>query len=170
MKPPTSRSLLVRHRPCRLATPGTWLALRPWQRHSLVLAVAGCVYVAYGVATVATPTSPTRESGLRWALSLAPMPFWSTLFILAGLLALASTRWPPSSKTWGYTALSGLASLWSATYLAGVAFLDSPASGLSGALVWGLVAFLWWAIAGLMNPDDLFPPTPEEPANPDGEE
>lgn len=140
-----------------------WLQLRPWQRHSLVLAVAGVVYISFGVTYIAVPLSPSRNAGLVWVLQIAPVQAWGIAFVVVGLLALASTRWPPSSKTWGYSALSGLASLWGAAYLVGVLFMDAPRQSMTGALVWLLVAFLWWAIAGLTNPDDV-PRTAEEPA------
>lgn len=49
--------------------------------------------------------------------------------------------------------MSGLAALWGSFYLAGVLVLDGRSS-LTAALVWYMVAFLWWAISGLKNPDD----------------
>lgn len=132
-----------------------WWALRPFQRHSLVLAVAGLVYIAFGSVLVGTVPSADRVSGLRLALAVAPLSVWGVLWIVAGCLAVVSARWPPASKTWGYSAMSGLAFCWAAMYLMGIVLLDAPISGASGALVWSLVGFLWWAIAGLMNPDDL---------------
>jgi biotin transporter BioY len=132
-------------------------ALRPWQRHSLVLTVAGFVYVCLGIIYLAVPLTADRAGGLRLALrltggSIAP---WAIAWIVVGTLALTSTRWPPSSKTWGYTALTALAALWGSVYGLGVLFLHAPHAGLSGAFVWFLVAFLWWAISGLTNPDDV---------------
>jgi hypothetical protein len=144
------------------------LQLRPWQRHSLVLAVAGFVHLVISTVYIAVPRSPASEASMVFAVSIAPIPAWGLLFWVVGLLGLASTRWPPSSKTWGYTALSALGAFWGSQYLAGVLFLDAPAQALSGSFIWLLVAFLWWAIAGLMNPDDLMPDQPfEEHAPPD---
>jgi hypothetical protein len=130
-----------------------WFALRPWQRHSLVLAVAGGVYLMYGATLLATGSG--RSASLNLAFSLAPPGLWATVWVCVGLLALASTRWPPRSKTWGYTALSGLAVAWASMQGLGVLLLDAPKIGLNGMLVWGLVGFLWWAISGLVNPDDV---------------
>ena len=132
-----------------------WIGLRPWQRHSQVLAVAGFVYLVFGVLLMTIPRTPAQRSSMRLALELLPMKVWAVPWIIVGLLALASTRWPPQSKTWGYTALSALAGAWASIYLLGVVFLGAPISTLSGTLVWGLVGFMWWAISGLMNPDDL---------------
>lgn len=132
-----------------------WIGLRPWQRHSLVLAVAGFVYTVFGILLALVPRNPTQRLNLRMALELFPVSVWSGIWITVGLLSLASTRWPPSSKTWGYTALTGLAVAWGSMYLLGVIFLHAPFTTLSGTLVWWLVGFLWWGISGLVNPDDL---------------
>jgi hypothetical protein len=83
------------------------------------------------------------------------LEWWGTIWIVTGGLAVISTRWPPQSKTWGYTALSGLAAAWASGYLFGVVFLDVPTAALQGAIVWYLVAFMWWAISGLTNPGDV---------------
>lgn len=127
--------------------------LRPWRRHSLVVLVAGCVYIAVGVTYATTSPVESRESALSVALALAPLPVWGVVWIVVGLLALISSRWPPASETWGYSALSGLAAGWAACYALGV-LMGAPQQSASGALVWGLVAFLWWAIAGLLSPED----------------
>jgi hypothetical protein len=132
-----------------------WLALRPWQRHSLVVVMAGFVYMAIGAVYFFVPLNPERALGLRVALDIAPMQAWGLVWAFVGFLALVSARWPPQSKTWGYAALSGLAALWAAIYGLGVVMLDTPRVGLSAAFVWFLVSFLWWAISGLVNPDDI---------------
>lgn len=128
-----------------------WRALRPWMRHSLVLAVAGTVYVLVGISYVAAEANASRESALRLALDWMPLPAWGVVWIIVGLLAILSSRWPPASETWGYTSMTGLAAGWSAFYLLGIA-LGSDLQNVSGVLVWGLVAFMWWAISGLVNP------------------
>lgn len=131
-----------------------WRALRPWMRHSLVLAVAGTVYVLVGVSYIAAEANASRESALRLALDWMPLPAWGCIWILVGLLAILSSRWPPASETWGYTAMTGLAAGWASFYLLGIP-LGSDAQNFSGVLVWGLVAFMWWAISGLVNPEPV---------------
>lgn len=138
--------------------------LREWNRNSLVVLVAGLSYVAIGATYVGTSAEATRESALAPALLVMPLSSWGYVWIAVGILAMVSSRWPPASETWGYAALSGLASLWSGVYLFGV--IDG-ASGqsISGFFVWALVAFLWWAIAGLIAPEDvasLVPPRRED--------
>lgn len=143
-----------------------WARLRPWQKHSEVLAMAGIVYFLVGLSYVLIPITPDRRRALSILADHVPMQAWGGLWIVVGLLALTSTRWPPASKTWGYTTLTTVAALWSSAYLVGVLFLNAPVSGLLGALVWGLVAYLWYAVAGLANPDDLYiaAPTGKEQA------
>lgn len=151
-----------------------WLALRPWRRHSLVLAVAGMVYVCYGMAMVLiTPDQQARaarEHTLTIPAQLMPFQAWGCVWILVGLLALASTRWPPTSETWGYAAMTYIAAFWSACYGLGVLLLGSPTTGVTGMLVWALMAFMWWGISGLENPDDMAktPYVPPEMGERDG--
>jgi len=134
-------------------------SLRPWRRHSFVLAMAGLVYVCYGFAMVTiTPDQQARavrEHTLAIPAQLMPFQAWGVVWIMVGLLAIASTRWPPQSETWGYAAMTYIAAFWGACYGLGVLFLDAPLNGINGMLVWALMAFLWWAISGLRNPDDM---------------
>lgn len=138
--------------------PRRLLHLRPWRRHSLVLAVASVVYLCYGAALITTDAPRARLSGLVVALELMSLTGWGIVWIVAGLFAFASTRWPPQSETWGYAVMSGLAGFWGACYFLGILFQLAPASGVTGGLVWSMLAFMWWAISGLMNPDDMHKP------------
>lgn len=110
-----------------------------------------------GLAYLLTPLTPTRADGLLLPLRLASMDVWALPWIVVGGLAFASTRWPPTSETWGYTTMSGLSALWAAFYALGM-FLGSSTSNVFGVLVWSLFGFLWWAVSGLRNPDELIPP------------
>lgn len=136
--------------------------LRPWQRHSQVVAGAGFVYFAYGVALMSIPASDSRARGLALGISWMPLWAWGYVWIAVGVLALVSTRWPPASETWGYSALAGLAALWSLFYALSMIFLNTPLSGIAGTLVWGLVAYLWWGISGLRNPEEIVIELPQE--------
>lgn len=132
----------------------SWHKMRPWRRHSLVLLVAGAVYILVGLAYLLTPLTADRAQTLELALHISGGSIrpWGVVWLLVGAAAVISGRWPLGSEKWGYTALGAYAALWASVYLLGIGFLDTPLSGLSGALVWYLVAFLWWAIAGLNNP------------------
>jgi hypothetical protein len=141
--------------------PKRLLHLRPWKRHSFVLAVAGIVYICYGVALLAVATDPARTIGLAVATQVMSIRGWGVVWICVGTLAFLSSRWPPQSETWGYAAMSGLAAWWSACYGLAVLVVDeAPNSGVTAMLVWAMVAFLWWAISGLANPDDEVPHRP----------
>ena len=136
--------------------------LRPWQRHSQVVAGAGLVYIAYGVNLMFTQPSDTRLRGLELGLSWWSLEAWGVVWVSTGLLGLVSTRWPPASETWGYSALAALAALWGLFYALGMIFLSTPMNGIAGALVWGLVAYLWWGISGLRNPEEIAKNLPQE--------
>lgn len=127
--------------------------IRPFKRHGLVLMVAGIFYVGSGLIYIFAEPTASRKQALIVALNFFPLEFWGSIFVLTGLLAFISSRWPPVAETWGYMVLSALSAGWSATYAAGVMFEDSAISNLTGALNWGLLAFLWWAISGFVNPD-----------------
>lgn len=145
-----------------------WLALRPWRRHSLVLLVAGIVYILIGVGYAFTPSNPQRASALRVPLALAPLPYWAVLFIVVGMLAILSARWPPASESWGYTTLSGLSTLWAMFYIWGMLpVFGGSATNVTGAGLFALLAFMWWAVSGLRNPDELPAPAPSVPGGHD---
>lgn len=130
------------------------LELRPWQQHSNVLTVAGFVYITYGLIAVGTDWDPSR-AGTLILVTHTPALLWMFAWLGVGMLALISTRWPASSKTWGYTALAGLATWWSVVYATSTLLGADPARNVGGTLVWALVAYLWYAISGLVNPDDI---------------
>lgn len=130
-----------------------YFGIRPWRRHSLVLLVAGAAYILIGSSYIFTEPTPGRNLALEVALKWLPIDFWGFLFILAGILAIISSRWPPFTETWGYMVLAGLSAGWGAVYGTGVLFGNSPASNLSATLLWGLLGFMWWAISGLLNSD-----------------
>lgn len=131
-----------------------WLTFRPWQRHSLVLMVGGLVYVGLGITFLTMgDLSERREAALVIALNMWSINTWGFHFIFAGSLSVLSSRWPSFSDSWGYAVLCGLAAAWSGIYILGCLVGDAPYSNLVYGLVWGLVAFLWWAISGLVNPD-----------------
>ena len=136
-----------------LAKTRVWWGLRPWKRHSLILMVGGILYALIGYFYVHSPPSSNREISLKIILQVAPIQVWGSIFILSGLLSMISSRWPPFSETWGYMVLTGMSSGWAATYLLGVLFFHSPSANLSQVLVWGIMAFMWWGISGLTNPD-----------------
>ena len=127
-----------------------WRRLRPFRTHSMVLLVAGVIYILIGATYIFTPMTPSRAIALERAMSLLPIGFWGGLFMAVGLLCLLSSRWPPASETWGYSALSALSSGWAVLGALSFAWAAAPS-----VLIFSLLAFLWWAISRLVNPEDL---------------
>lgn len=126
--------------------------VRPWNRHSLVLLVAGLVYLGIGFAYMIAGPSASREVTMAFQLSWMPLQAWGAVFALVGLASIISSRWPPASETWGYTAMTAISGGWAAFYLLGIPFFGAPIQNLTSVLVWSLVAFLWWAVSGLVSP------------------
>jgi len=133
-----------------------WLTFRPWQRHGLVLMVGGLVYISLGVMYLTIgELSHRREINLSVALEVMPLKYWALLFIFSGALACLSSRWPSFSDSWGYMVLCGMSSGWSAVYLMSYIFGPAPITSTTYALIWFLMAFTWWAISGLVNPEKV---------------
>jgi hypothetical protein len=132
-----------------------WLTFRPWERHNLVLMVGGFAYILVGVMYISVDSLTVSQAlSLEVALRVMELWKWGSLFVYAGLLAILSSRWPAFSKTWGYSILTGGAAGWSAVYALGFFFGNAPFAILTTSLLWGLTAFLWWAISGLHNPEE----------------
>lgn len=118
-------------------------------RHSLVLVVAGLSYVAVGSSINYIVTGGPRWQALVVARNVMSLDAWGYVFIISGFLVAIIAHWPSQARTWGYTILTGLAAAWSMFYLLGAFFGPQPGSNISIAFVWGLQAFVWWAISGL---------------------
>lgn len=132
-----------------------WLALRPWNRHSLVIATLSTLYLLLGTVWLSTPVTESRRTQLALLLhwSDGSMTPWALIWILIGCLGLLSTRWPPGYDRWGYIVLGMHSTGWGFVALAGPVLYGTPwGIGLAGALVWGAFAFLIWAISGLTAP------------------
>jgi len=116
--------------------------------------VAGSAYAFIGISYIYAEPNPSREVALHYALNWFSLEVWGWWFVITGLVTMMSSRWPPVSRTWGYTLLTGLSVAWGGFYLAGILWYDSPITNISGAIVWGVFGFLWWAISGLIDPID----------------
>lgn len=131
-----------------------YYGLRPWSRHGVVLIVSGLAYIGTGLSYTFAPNSASRVKSLDVAISWMPLEYWGWVFVFVGALAVVSSRWPPVSRIWGYTLLTGMSAAWAAFYATGIFVGGSKVPHLSGAFIWGLLAFMWWAISGLLNPED----------------
>lgn len=131
-----------------------WWGLRPWKRHSTALLVVGIIYMFIGYQYIVTPSTRIREQSLQAILQFAPIQFWGGVFILAGFMAVVSTKWPPVTETWGYVVVTGLSTGWSATYLTGIWFFHAPEQNYSQVFIWAVLGFMWMVFAGFPNPEE----------------
>lgn len=132
----------------------SWFRVRPWTKHSQILMAGGWGLIATGIGYLYIIPGGPRWEALVVARKLMPIDAWALVWVLVGLLAIISSRWPPASEKWGYMVLTGHCSAWSAFHLVGLPFIDEWQSSFISVVVWGLLAFLWWAIGGLNNPPD----------------
>lgn len=134
--------------------PRVWIGIRSWQRHSTVLLISGLVYIFMGVNSFRVELNEKELEQLAIALQIMPINLWALTFIFVGLLAIVSSLWPIFSNTWGYAVLTGYSSAWSAIYWLQAIVHPLPGrENISAGFVWALIAFMWWAISGLVNPD-----------------
>lgn len=124
-----------------------WSATKPWDRHGLILAVAGSAYIFIGVLFA---TSPETRLG-QASLNVLPGNIWYFGFVIAGIISATSSRWPNRPRTLGYSALTGWTAACGGLYLF-TGFADNSTSFIAMGIVWGVLAFLWWAISGLISP------------------
>lgn len=127
---------------------------RGWTRHSLILIFAGIMYIGIGIAFLNTPAIYAKDPSLKIALAWFSLDGWGWIYICCGSATMLSSLWPMGSEKWGYTVLSSLSSAWSVFYLFAVIFVKGvPKLVLIQSLLWGILAFLWWAISGLISPE-----------------
>lgn len=132
-----------------------FIGVRPWTRHSLVLLVAGMVYTVIGIVYLGTPDDGPTWRALVIAREWFSLDGWAVMWIVVGVLSMISSKWPPVAEKWGYMALTGLAALWGAFYILGVIFGPNGISSAAVGMLWWLIAFMWWAISGLISPEQI---------------
>lgn len=128
------------------------LSFKPWSRHGVILVVAGITHMVIGTVYVFHIPSESLSEALYFALHLMSLDWWGIGFILIGIVAFISSRWPNVPRPWGYTVLTGWSAAWSAFYFAGATLTDAKVVYFGTAGVWALLAFLWWAVSGLVSP------------------
>lgn len=129
-----------------------FLSFKPWSRHGVILVVAGITYIAIGTVFVFSIPSESQVEALYFAIHLMSLDWWGFGFIITGIVAITSSRWPNLPRSWGYTVLTGWSAAWSAFYFAGAALTDAKVVYFGTAVIWALLAFLWWAVSGLVSP------------------
>ncbi len=84
--------------------------LLPWTRESLVLVLAGLLFVAQGLSLMFYTASAPRWEALVIARNVMPLNWWGLFFIVCGVVATVTSRWPAEAHHWGYIILTGLSS------------------------------------------------------------
>lgn len=133
---------------------GHLLSFKPWSKHSGILVVAGIVYIVIGIRYYYLDPSENLEMTLYYAINLMPIDGWGIGFIVVGAIAVLSSRWPNVPASWGYVLLTGLSAAWSSFFFAGAMLTEARVSYFSTAAMWALLAYLWWAISGLVELKD----------------
>ncbi|QGJ88014.1 membrane protein [Gordonia phage Avazak] len=128
-----------------------WYSFKPWNRHSLILITTGFIYVAIGIMFSLQEATQLREENLKFALIVMPYLGWAIGFMVVGVFTMITSRWPSMPKSLGYSALSGWTAAWAAFHIFGGAATGNTAYIASG-FAWGMIAFLWWAVSGLIAP------------------
>lgn len=126
-----------------------------WTRHSLVLIVAGLIYIGIGYAFVVSPGYVGKDPSLKSALRLLTLDQWGFVYIGTGVLATISAFSPIGKKTWGYMILTAISSAWALLYVISVITGGAPKITLLSSLIWLLLAFIWWAVSGLLSPEHV---------------
>lgn len=130
-----------------------YLGLRPWTRHSTVLLVAGAFYFILGLLYILGRNAVEAKSAAYLFSKWFDLNWLGSVWMFVGTLTIISTVWPPISKTWGYSIMTGLSAAWASFYAVDIVFMDGPVWQINGALMWGFIAFMWWAISGLVDPE-----------------
>lgn len=132
-----------------------------WTRHSLVLVGAGLVYIGIGVAFILSPGYVGKDPSLHSALRLFSLDQWGLVYILAGSLAFLCAFFPLGKKVWGYMVLTALSSAWAFLYVMSTFVNNAPKITLLSGLLWLLLAFIWWAVSGLISPEHVAKMVPD---------
>lgn len=127
-----------------------------------MLAGASLVYIGYGAGLVFMEPAEGKLVALRDLFMIAPPLVWGVLFALVGFFALLSTRWPRGHANWGYVVMCGWAAFWAGAYGIPLLFFGAQWDlSIPGALVWSMIAYLWWGISGLISPEMIREKPPE---------
>lgn len=125
-----------------------------WNQHSLILVVGGFFFITMGYNYIYTELSVSRKVGLYYALGVMDIDKWGFVFIGIGLVVIMLSIWPVNRLPWGYMLMTGHCTAWGLFYLVGI-IGPADLSTAGNSLAWLILAFLWWAIAGLISPDRL---------------
>jgi len=130
---------------CRLAR----RLARVLGRRGAILLCYGIVWSIIGYGQITSPAPDLR--GLRLLLQMMSLDAWGWLWVISGLIAIASA-WLPQGKDWpGFLALPLMVLPWAVSYLLAWIIGDFP-RGWVATVVWGAIAAPVLVVAGWMEP------------------
>jgi uncharacterized membrane protein len=113
-----------------------------------VLVLLGFIFILTGFGFVKHPElNPAAKAQLHTALQIAPIQFWGVMFIISGLVAMISSRWPPGQSVWGYGTLAIVSIWWTSMYVTGWLYLGVTGA-YRGALSWATTSLIILIISG----------------------
>lgn len=127
-----------------------WAKIRPWDRHGLILSIAGLMYILIGVAYLASDIPIPQSERLPLLEHIMPFEWWYWGFILVGAISIVSSRWPSTTRPLGYATLAGWSSGWAGFHVIGGLTQPVNITYVIGGLMMATLGFLWWAISGLI--------------------
>lgn len=121
----------------------------------MVLVMAGLIYVGLGYSFITAPGYVGKDPSLHSALRLLSMDGWGIVYMACGALAAISAFSPIGKKAWGYMILTANSSVWAFLYILSVFTGGAPKLTFLSSLIWLLLAFIWWAVSGLLSPEHI---------------
>ena len=119
------------------------------------------VYLIVGASFLLTPASGTRQASLRWLTSVVPLEPFAALWVIAGLLGVASAFMCRPKDWFGFAALVFAPAMWGALFFIG-AIVGSPQAYVSAAVYW-LFAAAPMIVSGMQGERDRDTRTTREP-------
>jgi len=125
---------------------------KPWDRHGLILTTVGVSYILISIVLLLSDQSTSGLSNVKDILAVAPYPYWCGALIVVGCASILSAILNSIPRTLGYVVLTGWSTFWAGVHIIGGLSYPMDLSYVSLGMIWALMAFLWWAISGLLSP------------------
>jgi ABC-type transport system involved in multi-copper enzyme maturation permease subunit len=116
-------------------------------RRGAVLVLLGAIYTLIGIGYITTPLTEAAADQLHFALTIASSYVWGYLFLITGIVAVISSRWPPGKTTWGYGFLAATSLWWAGQYFIGMVIVHARGS-YRGVLSWLALSVMILIISG----------------------
>ena len=110
-------------------------------RRGICLVLIGLVFFFQGLGNflarndfITIPRDGVTYRTFRLATEIAPFGWWGIAFMIAGIIAIISSQWPPGKDVWGWAALTFMSTVWSGVYISGWIFYGANRAWVGGAL------------------------------------